>query len=42
VERDYWPTAGWRTADPKAQGVDPAAIAKVDEESQCVTTTNSG
>jgi CubicO group peptidase (beta-lactamase class C family) len=24
VQRDYWPTAGWRTAAPAEQGVDPA------------------
>jgi hypothetical protein len=32
VERDYWPTAGWRTADPRAQGIDPAGLAKVDRD----------
>ncbi len=30
IERDYWPTAGWRTADPAELGVDPAALAEVD------------
>jgi CubicO group peptidase (beta-lactamase class C family) len=32
VERDYWPTAGWRTADPKAHGIDPAGLAKIDQD----------
>jgi CubicO group peptidase (beta-lactamase class C family) len=26
---EYWPTKGWRIADPAAQGVDPAALAAV-------------
>jgi len=26
VERDYWPTGGWRTAAPGDHGVDPAAL----------------
>jgi CubicO group peptidase (beta-lactamase class C family) len=28
--RDYWPTEGWRTADPQAQGVNPALLAQAD------------
>ena len=28
--RDYWPTAGWRTADPAELGIDPAALTEVD------------
>jgi CubicO group peptidase (beta-lactamase class C family) len=28
-QRDYWPTAGWRTAPPKAQGMDPAVLAAI-------------
>jgi CubicO group peptidase (beta-lactamase class C family) len=38
VERDYWPTAGWRTADPKAHGIDPAALAKIDQEATGIYT----
>ena len=26
TQRDYWPTAGWRTADPDQQGMDPAVL----------------
>ena len=29
-ERDYWPAAGWQTAAPEAQGMDPALLAQVD------------
>jgi CubicO group peptidase (beta-lactamase class C family) len=32
LERDYWPTASWRTADPKTQGIDPVALANVDQD----------
>jgi CubicO group peptidase (beta-lactamase class C family) len=32
VERDYWPTADWRTAAPQAHGVDPAALAHLDKQ----------
>jgi CubicO group peptidase (beta-lactamase class C family) len=32
VARDYWPTAGWRTAAPKDQGIDTAALAQVEEQ----------
>ena len=28
-QRDYWPTNGWRTAPPKAQGMDPAVLAAI-------------
>src|SRR4029434_6030245 len=28
-QRDYWPTAGWRTAPPKAEGMDPAVLATI-------------
>jgi CubicO group peptidase (beta-lactamase class C family) len=28
-QRDYWPTSGWRTAPPKAQGMDPAVLATI-------------
>jgi hypothetical protein len=28
-QRDYWPTTGWRTAPPKAEGMDPAVLAAV-------------
>lgn len=28
--RDYWPTAGWQTADPQAQGTDPAMLTAAD------------
>jgi CubicO group peptidase (beta-lactamase class C family) len=28
-QRDYWPTNGWRTAPPKAQGMDPAVLATI-------------
>src|SRR4029450_1942945 len=28
--RDYWPTTGWRTAAPAAQGMDPAVLDDLD------------
>jgi CubicO group peptidase (beta-lactamase class C family) len=28
-QRDYWPTTVWRTAPPKAQGMDPAVLATI-------------
>ena len=31
VARDYWPTAGWRTAAPTDHGVDPAGLATVED-----------
>lgn len=30
VERASWPTAGWTTAEPTAQGIDPALLAQID------------
>jgi CubicO group peptidase (beta-lactamase class C family) len=30
IPRDYWPTAGWRTAAPAEQGVDPAVLDDLD------------
>jgi CubicO group peptidase (beta-lactamase class C family) len=30
IRRDYWPTAGWRTAAPAEQGVDPAVLDDLD------------
>jgi CubicO group peptidase (beta-lactamase class C family) len=30
IQRDYWPTAGWRTAAPAEQGVDPAVLDDLD------------
>jgi CubicO group peptidase (beta-lactamase class C family) len=30
--RNYWPTAGWRTATPEEQGMDPARLAAVDDQ----------
>jgi CubicO group peptidase (beta-lactamase class C family) len=30
TQRDYWPTAGWRTAAPKDQGMDPAVVGELD------------
>ncbi|MGH2614867.1 MAG: serine hydrolase domain-containing protein, partial [Thermomicrobiales bacterium] len=30
ADRDYWPTAGWRTAAPESQGMDPALLAEAD------------
>src|SRR5918994_2902608 len=30
VVPDYWPTDGWRVADPEEQGVDPFALDAVD------------
>jgi CubicO group peptidase (beta-lactamase class C family) len=30
--RDYWPTAGWRTARPEDHGIDPARLAEADTE----------
>jgi CubicO group peptidase (beta-lactamase class C family) len=28
-QRDYWPTKGWRTAPPKAEGMDPDVLAAI-------------
>jgi hypothetical protein len=28
-QRDYWPTSGWRTAPPRAQGLDPTVLATI-------------
>jgi CubicO group peptidase (beta-lactamase class C family) len=30
IQRDYWPTAGWRTAAPAEQGMDPAVLEDLD------------
>ena len=30
TQRDYWPTAGWRTAAPDQQGMDPAVLDDLD------------
>jgi CubicO group peptidase (beta-lactamase class C family) len=30
AQRDYWPTTGWRTAAPAAQGMDPAVLDDLD------------
>jgi CubicO group peptidase (beta-lactamase class C family) len=30
AQRDYWPTAGWRTAPPAQAGMDPEVLAKLD------------
>jgi CubicO group peptidase (beta-lactamase class C family) len=30
TQRDYWPTAGWRTAAPDQQGMDPAILDNLD------------
>ena len=30
IARDYWPTAGWRTAESRIQGVDAAQLAQVE------------
>jgi CubicO group peptidase (beta-lactamase class C family) len=30
IQRDYWPTAGWRTAAPDQQGMDPAVLDHLD------------
>jgi CubicO group peptidase (beta-lactamase class C family) len=30
AQRDYWPTAGWRTAAPDRQGMDPAVLDDLD------------
>jgi CubicO group peptidase (beta-lactamase class C family) len=30
TQRDYWPTAGWRTAAPGQQGMDPAVLDELD------------
>jgi CubicO group peptidase (beta-lactamase class C family) len=32
VAGDYWPTDGWRTAPPSNHGVDPAALAMVEDQ----------
>ena len=32
VERDYWPTAGWRTAAPAEQGMDPQVLNDLDTQ----------
>jgi CubicO group peptidase (beta-lactamase class C family) len=31
-QRDYWPTAGWRTAAPDQQGMDPQALNDLDTQ----------
>ncbi len=31
AERAYWPTSGWRTAAPEAQGMDPVLLAALDQ-----------
>jgi len=28
-QRDYWPTSGWRTASPQAEGMDPTVLATI-------------
>ena len=30
IQRDYWPTAGWQTAAPSEQGMDPAVLDDLD------------
>ena len=30
TQRDYWPTAGWRTAAPTDEGMDPAVLDELD------------
>ena len=30
IQRDYWPTAGWRTAAPAEQGMDAAVVDDLD------------
>src|SRR5215207_9150962 len=30
IQRDYWPTAGWQTAAPDEQGMDPAVLDDLD------------
>jgi CubicO group peptidase (beta-lactamase class C family) len=30
AQRDYWPTAGWRTAPPAQAGMDPKVLARLD------------
>jgi CubicO group peptidase (beta-lactamase class C family) len=32
TQRDYWPTAGWRTAAPGDQGMDPAVLDDLDTQ----------
>jgi CubicO group peptidase (beta-lactamase class C family) len=32
IQRDYWPTAGWRTAAPGQQGMDPAVLDDLDTQ----------
>jgi CubicO group peptidase (beta-lactamase class C family) len=32
IQRDYWPTAGWRTAAPGEQGMDPAVLDDLDTQ----------
>jgi CubicO group peptidase (beta-lactamase class C family) len=32
TQRDYWPTAGWRTAAPADQGMDPAVLGDLDRQ----------
>ena len=32
AQRDYWPTAGWRTAAPDQQGMDPAVLDDLDTQ----------
>src|ERR1700712_5211926 len=30
--REYWPTTGWRTAEPEDHGVDPAGLAELERQ----------
>lgn len=32
VERDYWPTTGWRSAQPEDHGIDPAQLAMIEDQ----------
>jgi CubicO group peptidase (beta-lactamase class C family) len=32
AQRDYWPTAGWRTAAPNQQGMDPQVLNELDTQ----------
>jgi hypothetical protein len=32
AQRDYWPTAGWRTAAPQDQGMDPQVLDDLDSQ----------
>jgi hypothetical protein len=41
VARDYWPTAGWRTAQPGVHGIDVAKLSLADDFARKDSLTRS-